>query len=225
VVEWAWLGTVPYARALRLQEQVHAEIAEGRAPETLLLLEHRPVITLGRHADPANLLAQPERLASEGISVVQTSRGGDVTYHGAGQLVGYPIFRVRRGVRAHVTAMANGIISVLAAMGIAAEWRESQPGIWTGADKLCALGIQVRRRVAMHGFALNASVDLAGFRNIVPCGLASAGVTSICKLLGRAPTMEELTASVARAFAQSFGATLVQISPASSRLQIAGGDL
>jgi lipoyl(octanoyl) transferase len=222
--EWAWLGRVAFPQALRLQERLRVEVAAGGAPQTLLLLEHEGVITLGRHAQPANVLASREQLAKDGISVVSTSRGGDVTFHGPGQLVGYPVFRLPDGIKAHVTAMASGIVAVLAELGIVAEWRASRPGIWVGGDKICAVGVHVRRRVAMHGFALNASVDLAGFRNIVPCGLANAGVTSIARLRGSAPELEDLATRVARAFARSFGIDMVKISEASSRLQIAIGE-
>jgi lipoyl(octanoyl) transferase len=225
VIEWAWLGAVPYAEALRLQEQIRDGVAGGSAAETLLLLEHPPVITLGRHASPANVLASPDRLARDGTTVVHTSRGGDVTFHGPGQLVGYPVFRLPRGIRAHVTEMASGIIAVLAAMGIAAAWRESRPGIWVGDDKICAFGVHVRRRIAIHGFALNASVALGGFRAIVPCGLAGAGVTSIAKLKGSAPQLEILAVRVASAFEHSFGVRMVRIPPTSSRLQNASSDL
>ena len=225
VFEWAWLGRVPYARALWLQERIRDDVAEGRVAETLLLLEHEPVITLGRHARPEHVLSSPEALASDGIATVPTSRGGDVTFHGPGQLVGYPIFRLRRGIRAHVTAMAQGIASLLANLGITGQWRESQPGIWVGGDKICAMGVHVRRRIATHGFALNVSVDLAGFRNIVPCGLPNGGVTSIAKLLGAAPELETLAVQVAHAFEQTFGGSLLRIPSSSSRLQIASGNL
>jgi lipoyl(octanoyl) transferase len=222
--EWAWLGRVPFPQALRLQERLRAEVVAGGAPETLLLLEHERVITLGRHAQPANVLASREQLAKDGISVVPTSRGGDVTFHGPGQLVGYPVFRLPGGIKAHVTAMADGIVATLAELDIVAEWRASRPGIWVGSDKICAVGVHVRRHVAMHGFALNASVDLAGFRDIVPCGLANAGVTSIARLRGSAPELVDLAARVAHAFARSFGIRMVKIPAASSRLQIANGE-
>jgi lipoyl(octanoyl) transferase len=223
--EWAWLGRMPYANALRLQEQVRAQVAEGRAADTLLLLEHEPVITLGRSADPAHVLASPEELRDRCISVIRTSRGGDVTFHGPGQIVGYPIYRLRRGVRAHVRAMAEAIIAVLGFMGIAATWRESQPGIWVGPDKICAVGVHVRRRVAMHGFALNVNNDLAAFQTIVPCGLRQAGVTSVAALLGHACDLPELSERLSRAFERSFGLRLVRISASSSRLQIVNGNL
>jgi lipoyl(octanoyl) transferase len=224
-IEWAWLGRLPYARALALQERVHADVVAGRAPETLLLLEHDPVITLGRHADPAHVLAGAEALGRDGIIVFRTSRGGDVTYHGPGQLVGYPIFRLPRGIKAHVTAMAGAVVAVLADLGITAAWRPAQPGVWVGDDKICAVGVQVRRRVTLHGFALNVNVDLAGFGHIVPCGLPSAGVTSIGGLHRCAPALPALAERLAGAFARSFATDRVRIPAASSRLQIADEDL
>ena len=223
--EWAWLGRVPYAKALRLQEQVRDQVADGRAGDTLLLLEHSPVITLGRNANPANVLASPEDLRNSGVAVVRTSRGGDVTFHGPGQVMGYPVFRLQRGVRAHVKSMVDGIVATLGSLAITAEWRDSHPGVWVGADKICALGVHVRRRVAMHGFALNVNIDLAAFRTIVPCGLREAGVTSIAKLLGSAPTLDTIAQRLSCAFEQSFGMRMVRISPSSSRLQIANEDL
>jgi lipoyl(octanoyl) transferase len=223
--EWTWLGSVSYAKALLLQEQVRSQVVEERGPETLLLLEHEPVITLGRSADLGNVVASPEHLRVRGISVEKTSRGGDVTYHGPGQVVGYPVFRLRRGVRAHVRAMAAGIIDVLADLGIAGEWRDSHPGVWVGAEKICAFGVHVRHRVAIHGFALNGSIDLAGFRAIVPCGLRALGVTSIARLRGFSPRPEVIADNVSRAFEKSFGTRMVRISASSSRLQIANGNL
>jgi len=212
---------VPFLQALRLQEHVRAGVTAGDAPETLLLLEHEPVITLGRHAQPGNVLASPEQLAKDGVAVVPTSRGGDVTFHGPGQLVGYPVFRLPAGIKAHVLAMVGAIVDVLAELQIAAEWRASQPGLWVGREKICAVGVHVRRRVAIHGFALNASVDLAGFRAIVPCGLCGAGVTSIAKLRGSAPALDDLAARVANACTRSFAMGMKKISASASRLQVA----
>jgi len=225
VVEWAWLGRVPYLRALELQERTRDGVAEGSARETLLLLEHEPVITLGKRASTAHVLASPQELENAGIQVWATSRGGDVTFHGPGQLIGYPIVRLPRGIKAHVAAMAGGIVTLLAELGIASEWRESQPGIWVGRDKICALGVHVHRRVAMHGFALNAAVDLTAFRHIVPCGLSNAGVTSIARLLGRAPALEILAVHAARVLGEAFQVRMVQVPSPASRLQIAIGDL
>ena len=223
--EWAWLGVVPYGRGMAIQDNVRNQIAEGRAVDTLLLLEHQSVITLGRSADSANIVASAEDLGRAGIAVAHTSRGGDVTYHGPGQLVGYPVFRLRRGVRAHVKAMADGIIAALATLGIEAEWHESRPGVWVGAEKICAVGVHVRRRVATHGFALNVNTDLSAFRTIVPCGLRDAGVTSIAKLLGTAFELENVAGRLVHALERSFFLRLKQISASSSRLQIANENL
>lgn len=222
-VEWAWLGRLRYAEALALQRQVHTAVVDGRTPETLLLLEHPSVITLGRHADPANVLAAADELAGRGVEIVQTSRGGDVTYHGPGQLVGYPILRLS-GVRKHVTAMADAVRRVLGELGLSADWRSSQPGLWIGTEKICAFGVEVRRRVTMHGFALNASIELAAFADIVPCGLVGTGVTSIARLKGAAPPLATLAARVAAAWATSFGAEMSEIQATCSRLRIAGSD-
>jgi lipoate-protein ligase B len=223
VAEWAWLGRVPYGTALRLQEQARDQVADG-APDLLLLLEHEPVITLGRAANADNVLASAETLSASGISLVRASRGGDVTLHGPGQLTGYPIFRLRRGIRAHVRGMADGIAAVLSNLGIVAEWRESTPGLWVGQSKICAFGVHVRRRVAMHGFALNMNNDLDGFRLIVPCGLRGSGVTSTAALLGLHLDLEETSAQIARAFEPSFACKLERLSANSSRLQIANGN-
>ena len=222
VAEWSWLGRVAYGAALRLQEQARDEVADG-ARDMLLMLEHDPVITLGRGANAEHVLASAETLSASGISVVRTSRGGDVTFHGPGQLTGYPIFRLRRGVRAHVRAMADGIAAVLGDLGIVAEWRESTPGLWVGQNKICAFGVHVRRRVAMHGFALNVNNDLDGFRTIVPCGLRQFGVTSTARL-GLHLDLEKTAEQIAHAFEHSFHLKLERISANSSRLQIAIGN-
>jgi len=166
------------------------------------------VITLGRSARPENVLEPAEALARRGIAVRQASRGGDVTYHGPGQLVGYPIFRLRRGLVAHMQTMAAAIVEVLAALGISGEWRRELPGVWVGADKICAFGVHVRHRVAIHGFALNATTPAEDFAPIVPCGLSTGGVTSIARLAGRAPELPELARATAEAFGRAAGLTL-----------------
>jgi lipoate-protein ligase B len=206
--EWVWLGRVPFDRTAALQERLRTDILTGQGPETLLLCEHDPVITLGRNARPENVLAAPDELARRGIAVHRCSRGGDVTYHGPGQLVGYPIFRLRPGLVAHMEKMAAAIVEVLADLGISSRWRRDRPGVWVGDDKICAFGVHVRHRVAVHGFALNASTPVEAFSPIVPCGLREAGVTSIARLCGRAPALEELARVTVRAFERSFGVAL-----------------
>ena len=148
-----------------------------------------------------------------------------MTFHGPGQLVGYPVLRMRDGVRAHVAAMGEVIIGVLSELGIAAHWRQSHPGIWVGDEKICAVGVHSRRGVAIHGFALNVSIDLRNFAAIIPCGLRGVGVTSIAAVLGAAPTMDEMAEKAARAFERSFGIHMERISLPDSRLQIANGSL
>jgi lipoyl(octanoyl) transferase len=211
VAEWMWLGRIPYQPTLELQEQIRDEILAGRSRETLLLLEHPAVITLGRHADPAHVLLSLPALRARDIELCRTSRGGDVTFHGPGQLVGYPIFRLRRGVRAHIQAMAASIVEWLTGLGLAAEWRPSTPGLWVGNDKICAFGVHVRHRIAMHGFALNLATDLDGFSTIIPCGLPTAGVTSLHRQIGNAPSPEAVARALIRLFEKNFGVQLVEV--------------
>jgi len=214
---WLWLGRVPFAAAVEAQEAIRGDVLGGRGPETLLLLEHDPVITLGRRAASAHLLASPAELGRRGIAVARASRGGDITYHGPGQLVGYPIVRLspERGVVGHLRAMADGLCAVLARHGVTAAWRRETPGLWiAGGDraadqKICAFGVHVHRRVAIHGFALNLTVDLEAFRLIVPCGLAGTAVTSVEAITGRAPRVQDVAAEVAAAFSGSFGRPFV----------------
>ena len=204
------MGRVPYEPALKLQEQIRADIIAGTGRDTLLLLEHPPVITMGRHAQPANVLLSPARLEEQGIALHRTSRGGDVTFHGPGQLVGYPIFRLHRGVRAHVEAMANAIIEWLSRLGISSQWRSETPGVWVGREKICAFGIHVRHRIAIHGFALNLSTDMGGFSAIVPCGLRDTSVTSVARLLGDAPAPETAARDLIGLFEKHFGVQLLE---------------
>jgi lipoyl(octanoyl) transferase len=210
VAEWTWLGRVPYGRALQLQEQIRNEILAGRRRELLVMLEHPAVITLGRHADPAHVLLPIHALRARGIEVCRTSRGGDVTFHGPGQLVGYPIFRLRGGVRAHMQAMATSIVEWLASLGLPAEWRASNPGVWLGTEKICAFGVHVRHRIATHGFALNLATDLDGFSTIIPCGLSATGVTSLARQTGSAPPLEMAARSLIGLFERNFGVQLLE---------------
>jgi len=209
--QWRWLGRVPFADTALLQERIRADVVAGRGPETLLLCEHEPVITLGRSARAEHVLAPADELRRRGVAVHAASRGGDVTYHGPGQLVGYPIVRLRGGVVAHVEAMARGLAAVLATLGIGAGFRRDAPGLWTNAReanapaKICAFGVHVQRRVAIHGFALNVTTALDAFSLIVPCGLAGVPVTSIARERGEAPAPSALAPHVALALADAFG--------------------
>ena len=220
---WRWLGRVPFAETGVLQEGLRRDIIAGAGPETVLLLEHDPVITLGRAAHDANVLAGADELARRGVALHRASRGGDVTYHGPGQLVGYPIVRLRRGVRAHIEGMAGALIEVLAACGVEAHYRADAPGLWTrdhaasaaelerAERKICAFGINVHHRVAVHGFALNLDPALEAFRMIVPCGLAGVAVTSLAEVTGRpAPSPEALAPRVADALGRHLGLALTR---------------
>ena len=164
-----------------------------------------------RRSDPAHLLASPERLAADGIEVVDVDRGGDVTYHGPGQLVAYPILNLRRrGIYpiSFVRGLEQTLVTALAALGVSAEARKSLPGVWVGNDKIAALGVHVRGGVSMHGIALNLAPDLTAFEAIVPCGLHDAGITSVERYCGAAPDQEVAKEAFIKAFAQTFDVVL-----------------
>jgi lipoyl(octanoyl) transferase len=172
------------------------------------------VITVGRRSRPEHLLLSPEALAARGIEVSPVSRGGQVTYHGPGQLVAYPIVRLRRGVVAHIEGMARAVISLLARLGIEGQWRRTSPGVWVGASKICAFGVQVRHGVSIHGLAWNVSTDLQAFASIVPCGMPDATVTSVAQLCnGRAPPLSLLADQLAQALASVFGLDARELKP------------
>ena len=197
-----------YNEVLALQERLHAQRVAEEIPDTLLLLEHRPVYTLGRSASEGNVLYSEEALRRAGIERVVTTRGGDVTYHGPGQLVGYPIVHLgEAGLRVleYVTALEETLIRAVATFGIAAGRDVRNRGVWVGNDKLAALGIRVSHQVTMHGFALNVTTRLEDYRGIVACGLRDAGVTSMARLLGWDPPMAEVKERVTAAFREVFG--------------------
>ena len=197
-----------YGETLSLQERLHAQRKNGEIPDTLLLLEHSPVYTLGRSAEAANMLMTDEDLQAAGIAKFETRRGGDVTYHGPGQLVGYPIIHLaEKGLKVleYVEGIEETLLRTAAAFGIVATRDQRNRGIWIGDDKLAALGIMVSRQVTMHGFALNVNTDLNQYRGIVPCGLQGAGVTSLARVLGRKVDMESVKKNVTEAFRDVFG--------------------
>ncbi|MBI4478725.1 MAG: lipoyl(octanoyl) transferase LipB [Acidobacteria bacterium] len=181
------LGRVPYRDAWALQQQWAELRRAGEIPDRLLFVEHPPVITLGRNARREHLLSSSELLAAEGVEVVETNRGGDVTFHGPGQLVGYPILdlgRIRKDVVWYVRTLEDAILRTLTELGLAAGRRSGMTGVWVGESKVAAIGIHISRWITSHGFALNVDTDLGYFRHIVPCGIASYPVTSLRKLLG-----------------------------------------
>jgi lipoyl(octanoyl) transferase len=203
------LGLVGYADALATQQRLVDERRAGRIPDQLLLLQHPPVITLGvkTRNDRSHILASPETLARDGVEVVETGRGGDVTFHGPGQLVGYPILDLnpdRRDVHRYVRDLEEVLIRAAAAFGIAATRAPGLTGVWVGDDKLAAIGVRISRWITSHGFALNVATDLRHFNLIVPCGITDKGVTSLERLLSRPVAMDEAESAVTAAFTSVF---------------------
>ena len=195
------LGRVAYADALALQRSLVEDRRAGRIPDTLLLLEHPHVLTLGVRGDGgrSHILATAEALASRGIEVHETGRGGDITYHGPGQIVGYPILDLnpdRRDVHRYVRDLETVLIGVAADYGIAAGRVDGLTGVWVGEEKLAAIGVRIARWITSHGFALNVTTDLERFSLIVPCGIADRGVTSLARLLGRRVDTVEVENSI-----------------------------
>jgi lipoate-protein ligase B len=187
------LGRRRYAPVLDLQRALHAAVAEGRAPDTWLVVEHEPVITLGRSAKEANVLLPRALLAARGVDVVEVERGGDVTYHGPGQVVVYPIRRLERfrEVVPLVSSLETAVTGALYRFGIAAQPRSEHRGVYVGDDAICAIGIAVRRMTSMHGLALNACTALDYDRLITPCGTPQFGITSITAQTGRHVAWDE----------------------------------
>lgn len=176
------LGVVPYAEALELQRALADDRISGRIPDTLLLLEHPPVVTLGRGTRQSSLPIDPESLKRRGVDVFEIERGGDVTYHGPGQLVGYPIIDLqqhRADLHWYLRQLEQVLIDALASFDIQAERRERFTGVWTRGRKIASIGIHVRQWVTWHGFALNVTTDLSPFSLIVPCGIPDVEMTSI----------------------------------------------
>ena len=208
-IEVRRLGRIGYEEALELQKQLVERRKAGEIPDQLLLLEHPPVITLGvkTRNNPTNIVAGPEALAAKGITVFETGRGGDVTYHGPGQLVGYPILDLkpdRCDVHRYVRDIEEVMIRTAAAFGVEAGRLPGLTGAWVGNDKLAAIGVRISKWVTSHGFALNVDTALDHFEFIVPCGITDKGVTSLEKLLGRAIPMAEVEAAVEKSFRAVF---------------------
>jgi lipoyl(octanoyl) transferase len=212
-IEVRRLGVISYAEGLELQKSLVEQRRAGAIPDQLLLLEHPPVITLGVKArnDRSNIIVTPEVLEQEGVEVFETGRGGDVTYHGPGQLVGYPILDLkpdRCDVHQYVRDIEEVMIRAAAAFGVAAQRIPGLTGAWVGDEKLAAIGVRIARWVTSHGFAFNVNTTLTHFDFIVPCGITDKGVTSLEKLTGRRIPMAEVESAVEHAFEQVFEATI-----------------
>jgi lipoyl(octanoyl) transferase len=199
-VEVRRLGTVPYAEALELQLAERARVQAGESDGVLLLLEHPPVYTLGRRSAPGDLPMGEDWYRAQGVEVVRTDRGGKLTYHGPGQLVGYPIVRVER-IADHVCAMEKAVVATLAEQGIAARGRDHEgaqyTGVWVGDRKIASIGIHVSRGVSIHGFAVNVDNDLQPFEWAVACGLPGVQMTSVCRETGVTGTLPAVAERVA----------------------------
>lgn len=199
-MESRWLGRIAYGESMeRMRGWVESRV-KGELPDTLFTLEHPPVITLGRNTNQKHLLAGPERLAQLGVEVHETTRGGDITFHGPGQLIGYGIVDLRArklGPVKYMRLLEEACIRTAARFGIEAGRRGGMTGVWTPRGKLVAMGVRFERGVTSHGFAFNVSTDMEFFNLIVPCGLAGEPVTSLELILGKAPALEDLAAMAA----------------------------
>ena len=205
--ETRWLGSRDYLEGLRLQEYSVQQLATHNRHEQLLLLEHPHVFTLGRGADSSNILTDPAELEALSVEVHETGRGGDVTYHGPGQLVGYPIISLRPDrcdVHRYVRDIEEVLIRTIADFGIVGSRISGLTGVWVGNEKIGAIGVRIARWITSHGFALNVNTDLSYFRMIVPCGISGKGVTSLSRLLGRDVDIEEVGMAAARHFGDVF---------------------
>jgi len=202
-----FLGRMRYGEALRLQRELVTRRLAREIPDTLILLEHEPVVTLGKVARAEHVLVDRERLATLGVEIFETDRGGDVTFHGPGQIVGYPIVdlnELRRDVKWYLEQLEEVMIRTCARYGVEASRRPGMTGAWVGAEKIGAIGVRVERWVTSHGFAFNVATDLDYFGLIVPCGLRGEGVTSLSARLCRGLDLERVTRDVAETFGAVF---------------------
>ncbi|TME74581.1 MAG: lipoyl(octanoyl) transferase LipB [Chloroflexi bacterium] len=200
------LGLVPYPEAWALQNRLADARRAGLAPDTLILLEHPHTYTIGRSGTRDHVFLTESELAARGITCLDVDRGGDVTYHGPGQLVGYPIFDLgpQPDVGRYLRNLEDCLIETLADFGIAAGRLSGYTGVWIGDRKIAAIGVKVSQGVTTHGFALNVSTDLSLFTHILPCGIPDKGVTSMALEVGRAPAMTEVEARVMAHFSNRF---------------------
>ncbi|WP_432403034.1 lipoyl(octanoyl) transferase LipB [Wukongibacter sp. M2B1] len=202
------LGRCEYKKALEIQCDILKKRQNGDIEDTLILVEHLPVITMGRRAEKAHIIGSEKLLNKNGIKVFETNRGGDVTYHGPGQIVGYPIFDLKRygmGIRRFVENLEEVFISLLKDIyNIDAGRNEENTGVWIGRNKITAIGLAVKRGVTMHGFAFNVNTNLDHFKFIVPCGIRDKGVTSVAELVGKTVDFEKEEKHVLEYFCKIF---------------------
>ena len=202
-----WLGDLDYQKAYDLQLSLVEKVLSGQEPNTLLMLEHPHVYTKGRLSKESDVLLTEEELEAKGIPVYETDRGGQVTYHGPGQLVVYPIVNLKDwgGPVKYVRALEQVVIATLTEMGITANRESGNTGVWTSQGKLSAIGVKISRGIAFHGFALNVNTDLAYYQNIIPCGIADRPVTSMASILGQSVDIELVRYGMVYQFGREFG--------------------
>lgn len=209
------LGVIPYAEALELQASLVDDRREGRIPDQLLLVEHPHVITVGASGDARHVLSDEAERALLGVELFEVGRGGDATYHGPGQLVGYPVLDLKpdaKDLRGYLRRLEQVLIATVASLGVDAHAVDGLTGVWVGDAKLAAIGVRVSSGwITSHGFALNVSTDLRYFDTIVPCGLEDRSVTSLSEVLGRAVTMEDAAKAVVEAFVRLFDLKVVVV--------------
>jgi len=201
------LGNKEYREVWDLQKRIHEKRVRQELPNTLLLVEHDPVITMGKSGREGNVLFPVEFLKKKGVDFYHIERGGDATYHGPGQLVGYPIFNVRdglAGIKPFINAMERAIIGTLYSFGIEAYIKEKMIGVWTERGKICSIGVAVKKWVSFHGFALNVNTDLSYFDLIVPCGLKNVEMTSMEQVLGKPIEMNVVKKNIVENFGDVF---------------------
>ncbi|MCH2512819.1 MAG: lipoyl(octanoyl) transferase [Chloroflexi bacterium] len=205
-----WLGDMEYLEAYDLQLSLVEKVHSGQEPNTLLLLEHPHVYTKGRLSKGSDVLLPEEDLAAKGVAVLETDRGGQVTYHGPGQLVVYPIVNLKDwgGPVKYVRALEQVVIATLAEMGITANCESGNTGVWTGQGKIAAIGVKISRGIAFHGLALNVNTDLTYYQNIIPCGIADRPVTSMASILREPVDMELVRYGLVYQFGREFGWTM-----------------
>ena len=218
----SFLGEISHEAAWRMQLRIAAMRRGGRMPDTLLLMEHPPTLTTGKRQNPQNILASTQELEKMGVAVRRTERGGDVTYHGPGQLVGYPILDLDchgRSVTRYVERLESVFIRLLADhYGIEAGRDDMHRGVWTGRDKITAIGCAIKQRITLHGFAFNVNTDLSHYRWIRPCGIKDRGVTSLAALTGHGHDMDTVGIQVMKSFCDVFGLTPIRV----GRRELAG---
>jgi len=203
-----WLGLIGYRDAYQLQKKLLQERLDGQISDTLLLLEHPPTITVGKSGKLENILASQVKLAREGVSLVFTDRGGDVTFHGPGQLVGYPVMDLKernRNSRRYLHNLEETLIRTLADFNIESHRDKGHPGVWVGDDELAAIGLRLKQWITMHGFALNINTDLSLFSLINPCGFTNRKATSMASILGKEVPVDAVIERVLVHFSNVFG--------------------